>query len=326
MRRFISLMFSLALLAAITGGAILFYGQQQFEAPGPATAAVEVEIPAGSGLNAIADRLERAGVVSDANVFRFATRFKQAERGLKAGEYEIPPRASMADILALLQGGKTIERRVTIPEGLTGQQIVAILNDTPKLTGEIDAIPPEGTIAPETYFFTTGEDRAAILARMRAAQAETVDTLWENRAADLPFDTKEEALTLASIVEKETGVGAERAKVAGVFVNRLRKGMRLQSDPTVIYGVAGGAGLDRPIRQSDLKDRNAYNTYVINGLPPTPIANPGRAAIEAVLNPAETDAFYFVADGTGGHAFARTLAEHNRNVRAWRKIEAERGE
>ena len=159
---------------------------------------------------------------------------------------------------------------------------------------------------------------------MRAAQAEIVDTLWENRAPDLPFDTKEEALILASIVEKETGVSSERGKVAGVFVNRLRRGMRLQTDPTVIYGVAGGAGLDRPIRRSDLRDRNPYNTYVIDGLPPTPIAHPGRASIEAALNPAETTAFYFVADGTGGHAFARTLDEHNRNVRQWRRIEAER--
>lgn len=326
MRRFISLLFSLALLAALTGGALLLYGQQRFEAPGPAAAAIEVAIPPGSGLAAIARRLEGAGAIEDADIFRFATRFRQAERGLKAGEYEIPPRASMADILALLESGKTIERRVTVPEGLTSAQIVALLNATPKLTGEIDALPPEGSLAPETYFFTTGEDRAALLARMRAAQDALLDALWPGRADDLPFDTREEALTLASIVEKETGIGAERARVAGVFVNRLRKGMRLQSDPTVIYGVAGGAGLDRPIRRSDLKDRNAYNTYVIDGLPPTPIAHPGRAAIEATLNPAPTDAFYFVADGTGGHAFARTLAEHNRNVRAWRRIEAQRGE
>jgi len=324
MRRFVSLMFSLALLAVLTGGAVLYYGQQQFDAPGPAAATLEVDIPAGSGLNAIAARLERAGAIESADIFRLATRFRQAERGLKAGEYEIAPRASMADILAQLQAGKTIERRVTIPEGLTSLQIVAVLNATEKLTGEIDAIPPEGSLAPETYFFTTGEDRAAILARMRAAQTAILDTLWEDRAADLPFDTKAEALTLASIVEKETGVSSERGRVAGVFVNRLRKGMRLQTDPTVIYGVAGGEGLDRPISRADLKDANPYNTYVIGGLPPTPIANPGKASIEAALNPATTPDFYFVADGTGGHAFARTLAEHNRNVRRWRKIEAGR--
>jgi len=251
MRRFFSLLFSLALLAVITGGALLYYGQQQFEAPGPATAAIEVQIPSGSGLNAIAQRLERAGAIDSADIFRLGTRVMQAERGLKAGEYEIPPRASMADILAQITDGRIIARRVTIPE-------------------------------------------------------------------------EEEALILASIVEKETGVSSERGKVAGVFVNRLRRGMRLQTDPTVIYGVAGGAGLDRPIRRSDLRDRNPYNTYVIDGLPPTPIAHPGRASIEAALNPAETTAFYFVADGTGGHAFARTLDEHNRNVRQWRRIEAER--
>jgi len=325
MRRLLSALFSFALLAAITGGALLWYGQQQFEAPGPAATALEVEIPAGSGLNAIARRLEGAGAIDSADIFRVATRLQQAERGLKAGEYEIPARASMADILALLKSGKTIERRVTVPEGLTSLQIIAILDAADKLTGEIEAVPPEGTLAPETYFFTTGESRSAVIDRMRAAQTAIIDTLWDSRAADLPFDTKEEALTLASIVEKETGVSSERGRVAGVFINRLRKGMRLQSDPTVIYGVAGGAGLDRPIYRSDLKDKNPYNTYVISGLPPTPIAHPGRAAIEATLNPEATTDFYFVADGTGGHAFARTLAEHNRNVQKWRKIEAERG-
>ena len=326
MRRFLSLLVSLALLAAITGGALVWYGQQRFEAPGPATAPLEVEIPPGSGLNTIARRLENAGAIESADIFRLGTRFKQAERSLKAGEYEIAPQASMADILALLQSGKTIERRVTVPEGLTSLQIVAILNDTDTLTGEIDAVPPEGSLAPETYFFTRGESRTAILERMRSAQSAIIEELWDDRADDLPFDTKDEALILASIVEKETGVSSERARVAGVFVNRLRKGMRLQTDPTVIYGVAGGEGLDRPISRADLKDVNPYNTYVIGGLPPTPIANPGKASIEAALNPATTPDFYFVADGTGGHAFARTLAEHNRNVREWRKIEAERSD
>ncbi len=326
MRRLLSLLVSLVVLAGITGGGLFFYGQQQFEAPGPAQAALEIDIPPGSGLNAIARSLESAGAIENADLFRLVTRIKKAGRGLKAGEYEIAPGASMADILTLLQSGKTIERRVTIPEGLTSLQIVAILNGADKLTGDIATIPAEGSLAPETYFFTTGESREAVIGRMRAAQAAIIDELWDKRADNLPFDTKEEALTLASIVEKETGVSSERARVAGVFINRLRKGMRLQSDPTVIYGVAGGEGLDRPIRRSDLKDRNDYNTYVINGLPPTPIAHPGRAAIEATLNPAATSDFYFVADGTGGHAFAKTLAEHNRNVRQWRKIEAERAQ
>ena len=324
MRRLLSTLFSFAVLAAITAAGALYYGQQKFEAPGPAVAPLEVEIPAGSGLNAIASRLERAGAIENADIFRYATRFKQAERGLQAGEYEIPPAASMAEILALLQSGKTIERRVTIPEGFTSAQIVATLNAAENLTGEIAATPEEGTLAPETYFYTKGETRAAVIARMRAAQATIIDELWQARAADLPFDTKEEALILASIVEKETGVGSERAHVAGVFVNRLRKGMRLQTDPTVIYGVTKGQGMDRPITRSDLKDDNPYNTYIIKGLPPGPIAHPGRAAIEAALNPMETKDLYFVADGTGGHAFARTLAEHNRNVAKWRKIERER--
>ncbi len=326
MRRLLSLLVSLAMLALITGAGLLWYGQQRFEAPGPATAALEVEIPPGSGLNAIARRLEAAGAIESADIFRLGTRVLRAERGLKAGEYAIAPGASMADILAQLQGGDIIERRVTVPEGLTSLQIVRLLRETPRLTGEIEAIPPEGSLAPETYFFTAGESRADLLARMRAAQVEILDTLWESRAPDLPFDTKEEALILASIVEKETGVSSERARVAGVFVNRLRRGMRLQTDPTVIYGIAGGEGLDRPISRADLRDRNPYNTYVIDGLPPTPIAHPGRASIAATLNPAGTTDLYFVADGTGGHAFARTLAEHNRNVQRWRRIEAERAE
>ncbi len=324
MRRLLSAVFSLAVLAAITAAGVFYYGQTRFDAPGPARQALEIEIPAGSGLNAIAARLEREGAIESGDIFRYATRFKQAERGLQAGEYEIPPAASMADILALLQSGKTIERRVTIPEGFTSAQIVATLNAAQNLDGEITTVPAEGSLAPETYFYRKGETREAVIARMRAAQTAIIDELWATRAPDLPFDTKEEALILASIVEKETGIGSERAHVAGVFVNRLRKKMRLQTDPTVIYGVTKGQGMDRPITRSDLKDDNPYNTYLIPALPPGPIAHPGRAAIEATLNPKETNDLYFVADGTGGHAFAKTLAEHNRNVAKWRKIERER--
>ncbi len=324
MRRLLSALFSFTILAAITAAGVFYYGQTQFTAPGPASEPLEIEIPAGSGLNAIAARLQREGAIESADIFRYATRFKQAERGLQAGEYEIPPAASMEDILTLLQSGKIIERRVTIPEGFTSAQIIATLNAAEHLAGDINTPPLEGTLAPETYFYRKGETRTAVIDRMRAAQSAIIDELWESRAADLPFDTKEEALILASIVEKETGIGSERAHVAGVFVNRLRKGMRLQTDPTVIYGVTKGQGMDRSITRSDLKDDNPYNTYIIKGLPPGPIAHPGRAAIEATLNPLETKDFYFVADGTGGHAFARTLAEHNRNVAKWRKIERDR--
>jgi UPF0755 protein len=215
--------------------------------------------------------------------------------------------------------------RVSVPEGLTSWQIVQGLNEADFLSGEVADIPEEGMLAPDTYEVRRGEDRADLLARMRAAQEEILAEAWAEREDGLPIESPEEALILASIIEKETSVPEERGQVASVFVNRLNRGMRLQTDPTVIYGVTNGRGvLGRGIRQSELRDENPWNTYVIDGLPPTPIANPGRAAIEAALNPDETDYIFFVADGTGGHAFAETLEEHNQNVARWRQIEAER--
>lgn len=323
MRRVFSFLVTVCIIAAFAVGGGLYYGKTVFDRPGPTQTATQIQVERGAGLIRIANMLESKGVISDARIFRFGARLEQAERSLKAGEYEIPAGASMAQILALIESGETITRRFTIPEGLTSQQIVAILYNIEELEGQI-ILPPEGILAPETYFFERGENRQEVVNRMLAAQTRIMNDAWANRADDLPFDTADEALILASIVEKETAVASELDRVAGVFVNRLRKGMRLQSDPTVIYGVAGGAGLDRPISRADLRDKNDYNTYVIDGLPPTPIAHPGEAAIRAVMNPAETTDLYFVADGTGGHAFAKTLAEHNRNVRKWRKIERER--
>jgi UPF0755 protein len=215
--------------------------------------------------------------------------------------------------------------RVAVPEGLTSWQIVQGLNEADFLSGEVADIPAEGMLAPDTYEVRRGDDRTELLARMRAAQERILAEAWENRVDGLPLSSPEEALTLASIIEKETSVPDERRQVASVFVNRLNRGMRLQTDPTVIYGVTNGRGvLGRGIRQSELRDDNPWNTYVIDGLPPTPIANPGRAAIEAALDPDTTDYIFFVADGTGGHAFSQTLEEHNRNVAIWRQIEAER--
>ena len=285
----------------------------------------ELCLPRGAGVQNIAEALEREGVISNALLFRLGAKVQGAERSLKAGEYAIPAGASMAEVLDRIRRGEVVQRKITVAEGLTSYDIVQLVNAAEMLEGEIAEIPPEGSLAPETYFYERGESRAEVIARMRAAQASALDALWEKRAEGLPIETKEEALILASIVEKETGVPEERPRVASVFVNRLRKRMRLQTDPTVIYGITLGKGpLDRPIRRSDLNAKTPYNTYQIDGLPPTPIANPGRAAIEAVLNPAQTDDLYFVADGTGGHVFAKTLAEHNKNVRAWRKIEAAR--
>jgi UPF0755 protein len=315
---------SLGLTLAVIGGFMAAMGWKAFTDPGVSSSDTTVVIPSGAGLDEIARRLADAGVISDPNIFIYATRATGQGRALKAGEFVFPAGVSQQEALDIIVSGKTVIRRFTVAEGLTSLQIVAALNEAEGLVGEVDVVPSEGALLPETYYFSLGDKRADILARMKAGMVGTIERLWADRAEDLPIASKEEAIILASIVEKETGVAAERPLVAGVFVNRLRRGMRLQSDPTVAYGVAGGAGLDRPLSRADLRGETPYNTYVIDRLPPGPIANPGEASLAAVLNPADTDFLYFVADGTGGHAFAKTLAEHNRNVRAWRKIERQR--
>jgi UPF0755 protein len=298
-----------------------------FEAPGPLAEERVVVVPRGSGLAGIAQRLEDGGVIADALVFRLAVRFEGAARTLKAGEYSFPAAVSMRGAMELLQSGKTVVRRVTFPEGMTSSELIDLLNAADGMTGEIAAVPPEGALLPETYHYALDDPREMILARMQAGRDEALTTLWPRRAERLPLQTPEEALVLASIVEKETGVADERPLVAGVFVNRLRKGMPLQSDPTVVYGITNGSGpLGRALTRQDLQTPSPYNTYTNKGLPPGPIANPGRAAIEAVLNPVETDYLYFVADGSGGHAFARTLDEHNRNVAKWRQLQRQQGQ
>jgi UPF0755 protein len=229
--------------------------------------------------------------------------------------------------MQLLKSGKSILYSVSLPEGLTVKQMFRKLSDDQVLVGDLPTeLPAEGSLMPDTYKFTRGTKRSEIVQQMAAAQKALVDQIWEKRDPDLPVSTVEELVTLASIVEKETGRADERPRVASVFINRLDKGMRLQSDPTIIYGIFGGDGkpADRPILKSDIDKQTPYNTYIIKGLPPTPIANPGRAALEAVANPSRTPELYFVADGTGGHVFAETLDEHNANVRRWRKVEAER--
>jgi len=312
-----------ALLIGLLGLAgVFYYAKMQFDSAGPLEHATVVTIPRGEGVNAIASRLEREAIIHDRRIFMAAVLYFGAQAKLKAGDYAIESNATMRSVLDTLIEGDAILYNVTIPEGWTSYQVVERLKETPELTGEIEQVPPEGSLMPDTYRFARNTPRQDIIARMREAQDTFMEKVWPSRDPDLPFDTKEEAVILASIVEKETGLADERSKVAGVFVNRLRKGMRLASDPTIIYGLVGGKGsLGRPIYRSEITKKTPYNTYVIKGLPPTPIANPGRAAIEAVLKPAETLALYFVADGTGGHAFAKTLAEHNRNVAKWRKIQ-----
>jgi UPF0755 protein len=244
---------------------------------------------------------------------------------LRAGEYSFSPGASVNEVLEKITSGKTVVHRLTIPEGTTSREVLLEIEALTTLSGPLPPVPLEGMILPETYHFSRGDSREELLKRMSDAMTDAAAELWEDRADGLPFNSIEEAIILASIVEKETAVAEERGLVAGVFINRLRRGMRLQSDPTVVFGITlGKAPLGRALRRSDLKQSTPYNTYLVDGLPPGPIANPGRESLEAVLNPAATKFLYFVADGSGGHAFAETLGEHNRNVAHWRKIEPAR--
>ena len=324
MRLALRLLYVLLALGVILGG-VLGWGYAQFVRPGPLEARTTVIVPRGAGVEGIANELARRGVIADPLVFRLGVRASGGDKGLRAGEYAFAPRISAFEVMGLLQSGKTVVRRLTVAEGLTAAQVIATLTATDGLVGEVAAVPDEGNLLPETYHFSFGEGREALLARMSGAMGEVLADLWEERAPDLPLRTPREALILASVVEKETARAEERPRIAGVFINRLRKGMRLQSDPAVVYGLTmGKRPLGRPLNRADLKKPSPYNTYQIAGLPPSPICNPGRAAIAAVLDPAPTDELYFVADGSGGHVFARTLAEHNRNVARWRKIQRQR--
>jgi len=322
MRRLVNLgAFAVSALVLIAG-LLAYFIIDRFERPGPLTADTVILIPQGSGVEAIARQLHEAGAIEDTLVFRLGVRLLRVGRELRAGEYLFPVALSNRDAIDLLRSGQTVVRRLTLAEGLTSQEIVALLEQAEALEGAVDSVPPEGSLLPETYHYARGDDRGELVARMGRARDELLSELWPRRAPNLPVATPEEAVVLASIVEKETGIAGERPQVASVFVNRLRKGMRLQSDPTVVYGLTGGTGpLGRALTRKDLQAPSPYNTYLNPGLPPGPIANPGRAALEAVLNPAQTPFLYFVADGSGGHAFAKTLAEHNRNVAKWRKLQ-----
>jgi UPF0755 protein len=307
--------------AIVAAGFVYSWGKARFESPGPLETRTIVFIPPGSGLENIAQTLAREGVIARPTIFIWGARLTSKARQLKAGEFAFPARVSPERALNIIISGKTVARKLTVPEGLTSAEVVALVRQAPALVGKVESVPPEGSLLPETYHYRRGDSRAALIRRMRQGMDALLDEVWPGRADDLPFDTRREAVTLASIVEKETAVPDERAMVAGVFVNRLRRGMRLQSDPTVRFALTEGKQpLDRPLTRGDLDLEHPFNTYHAGGLPPGPIANPGRAAIEAVLHPAETDFLYFVANGNGGHAFARTLREHNRNVAKWRRI------
>jgi len=322
LRRLSAGVLGLLLLAVLAAGGGWWLLERYLDQPGPAVEEQLIDLPRGTGLAGIAARLETAGVIDDARTFRIAARVIGRDRRLRAGEYRIPARASPRDVLDILESGQIVLHALTIPEGLATVEALALIRGHPILVGEMpEELPGEGELLPETYLFARGTTRAEIIERMRLDMAELLAALWANRQEGLPLESPEEALILASIIEKETAIADEYRLVAGVFVNRLRRGMLLQTDPTVIYAITRGeAPLGRQLLRRDLEIDDPYNTYRYPGLPPGPIANPGRGALEAALDPAETDYLYFVADGTGGHAFARTLQDHNRNAARWRRI------
>ncbi len=309
-------------LLILAGGAGFYFGKQRYEAPGPLDRERTVVIPRG-GIRDTAEILRREGVIDQSALFVGAATLLRVE--IKAGEYLFERNTSMRDVLDTLVQGQAIQHQVTIAEGLTSEQIVQKLMEAEVLTGALREIPREGTLLPETYKVTRGTTREQVIARMANAQKRILQEVWDRRAPDLPVKSAEELVVLASIVEKETGKADERSRVAGVFVNRLNRRMRLESDPTIVYGLVGGKGtLGRGILQSEKAQATSYNTYVIYGLPPGPIANPGRASLEAAANPSRTRDYYFVADGTGGHVFAETYDQHLKNVARWREVERER--
>ena len=311
----------LLLAGVIVAGVAGFFAYGEYAAPGPLAEDKVFMVEPGQSAAQIGETLAQNGILSNGRLFALMAQLTGQRGRLKAGEYAFPKGATMADVIALIASGKAVTYKISVPEGFTSQMAVDRVNANEVLTGDPAAVPPEGSILPDTYVFRRGMTRQKLVADMQAAQKKLLDELWAERKPVAVIATPQQAVTLASIVEKETAQADERPVIASVFINRLEKGMRLQSDPTIIYGIVGGKGkLDRALTRTDIETTTPYNTYRINGLPPGPIANPGRAALEAVLNPEPTDKLYFVADGSGGHAFAATLDEHNRNVKNWRKL------
>lgn len=328
--RFLNFMMTLAIIAVAGFAAVVWYGKQQFDARGPLDIETTFDVPAGASFKSIVPGLEARNIIAQQGPLEIFVRGVQAagrSGDLKVGEYGFKPGMSMREVMLELTEGRPITYSVTFPEGWTSYRIVERLSADERLSGEITEVPPEGSLLPNTYTFRRGTTKQDILDQMRVAQEKAVAEIWAGRDEGLPLETPADLVNLASIVEKETGLADERPHVASVFVNRLRRKMRLETDPTIIYGIWGGKGKPEGrggLRRSELRKETPYNTYQIRGLPPTPIANPGLEAMRAVAHPLETDDLFFVADGTGGHVFAKTLREHNANVRNWRKIEAER--
>ncbi|HXR95296.1 MAG TPA: endolytic transglycosylase MltG [Rhizomicrobium sp.] len=311
----------LLILLGVVGAVSVELANEWWVKPGPLSHPAVILIPPKTSTHDIATKLEGAGVVANAFVYEGEVRVRSQAAKVKAGEYAVPAHASMADVTAIMVLGKSIQHKITVAEGLTSDMAYKLVVENPVLVGDAGPQPKEGALLPETYLFTRGTTRQEILARMEKAETKFLGQHWAGRAEGLPFASPEQAVILASIVEKETALSEERRHVAAVFLNRLKAGMKLQSDPTIIYGISKGYPLGRPILESEIEGATPYNTYVIQGLPPTPICNPGKDSLAAVLDPEQSDDLYFVANGKGGHVFAATEAEHQRNVAAWRAIE-----
>ncbi len=320
--------FTLLILAAIAGGVTFAVGKHRFEAPGPLEQEKIVNIPSKLGLLEIAELLRHEGVMDESNfIFVGGVLALKARTELKFGEYLFPRHASVRDVVETMVEGKVVQHAITIPEGLTSEQIVARLLESDVLSGNVRDVPREGSLLPDTYSVHRGFSREQLIQRMQQAQQRVLKEIWERRNSELPLKTPEQLVILASIVEKETSKPEERTRVAAVFANRLKQRRRLESDPTIIYGLVGGKGtLGHPITKSEKEQPTQYNTYMIDGLPPGPIANPGRASLEAAANPARTRELFFVADGTGGHAFAETFEQHQKNVTRLRLLEQEQNQ
>jgi UPF0755 protein len=314
---------TILIILMIGAGTTYYYGRQILETPGPLQEDKVVNIPTRAGKRDIADALQREGVINvNPWLFIGGVFALKASSDLKPGEYSFQKNASLRDVIATIVEGKVVQHAVTVPEGLTSEQIVTRLTDNDIFAGSVREIPREGTLLPETYKFPRGTTRDQVIQRMQQTQKRVLAEIWERRNPDVPIKSPEQLVVLASIVEKETGKADERSRVAAVFVNRLRQKIKLQSDPTIIYGLVGGKGtLGRPIKRSEITQPSPYNTYVIEGLPPGPIANPGRASLEAAANPARTRDLFFVADGTGGHTFTETYDQHQKNVAKLRTLE-----
>lgn len=323
----VRIMLAAALTVVVGIGAGILWAWNAYHAAGPLKTPATLIIPKGTGVQEIANLLRDKGVIDNPHLFVLGARYTEMARRMRAGEFAFSPNISMSAVAEHLVSGELVKRRLTIPEGLLTREIIDIVRAADGLTGIIEAPAVDGIYLPETYFFGYGDSRESILARMRSAMEKAVSDAWAARNNKIVLKTPREAVILASIIEKETGVAAERARVSAVFHNRLRRKMRLQSDPTVAYAVTGGGvSLGRPLTRADLEADSPFNTYRNAGLPPGPIANPGRASLMAAVKPLSTKEYYFVADGNGGHAFAKTLREHNRNVAKWRRLQRERAQ